>query len=226
MMRPLAAAMLLLTLAGPAGAQPRPAGPDAVLEIPGPRDRSGEGPGEGAPRAALFISPSGEPFRGADGLGVWLAGADADHDGAVTLAEFQADARRFFQVLDANHDGAIDGFESQAYEREIAPEIARLMFDDSGAGERSGGWFGRRRPRAGPTGAPAPIAAGRDGAARYSLVNEPQPVAAADANFDGKVTLAEWMAATDRRFAKLDHAGAGRLTRESLAPQPADRKKR
>lgn len=226
MMRPLAAATLLLALANPVGAQPRQAGPDAVLEIPGPRDRSGEGPGDGAPRAQLFISPSGEPFRGADGLGAWLAGADADHDGAVTLAEFRADARRFFHVLDANHDGVIDGFESQAYEREIAPEIARLMFDDGGADGRSRGWFGLRRPRTGPAGPPAPIAAGREGAARYSLVNEPQPVAAADANFDGKVTLTEWMSASDRRFAKLDHARTGRLTRDSLAPQPADTKKR
>ncbi|MEO8113421.1 MAG: hypothetical protein ABI655_03495, partial [Phenylobacterium sp.] len=80
---------------------------------------------DGPPRPRLFISPSGEPFRGPDGLGAWLAGADADHDGAVTLTEFRADAVRFFKVLDANGDGRIDGFEIQAYERDIAPEITR-----------------------------------------------------------------------------------------------------
>src|SRR6185437_11107947 len=72
-------------------------------------------PARGGPRPVrLFISPSGEPFRGEDGLGRWLAQADTDHDGSVDLAEFRADARHSFQVLDANHDGVIDGFEMQA----------------------------------------------------------------------------------------------------------------
>jgi len=69
-------------------------------------------------------------------------------------------------------------------------------------------------------------AAGRDGAARFSLLNEPEPIGAADADVDGKVTLAEWMAATDRRFAKLDHDKTGRLTRDSLLKiQPKDQKR-
>jgi hypothetical protein len=64
-------------------------------------------------------------------------------------------------------------------------------------------------------------AAGREGAARYSLINEPEPIAAADANLDGKVTLAEWMAITDRRFIRLDHNQSGRLTKDNLLhPQP------
>ena len=68
-------------------------------------------------------------------------------------------------------------------------------------------------------------AAGRDGAARYSLLNEPEPISAADTDVDGKVTLAEWMAQTDRRFAKLDHQKTGRLTMESLLKvQPKDQK--
>jgi hypothetical protein len=67
--------------------------------------------------------------------------------------------------------------------------------------------------------------AGLMGAARYSLLNEPQPISAADADLDGKVTLAEWMAITDRRFAKLDRAKTGKLTREALLhppPKPKD----
>jgi hypothetical protein len=62
--------------------------------------------------------------------------------------------------------------------------------------------------------------AGPEGAARYSLINEPEPISAADANLDGKVTLAEWMAITDRRFAKLDHVKTGKLTRDSLLHPP------
>ena len=70
-----------------------------------------------------------------------------------------------------------------------------------------------------------PKAAGRDGAARYSLLNEPQPIGAADADLDGRVTLAEWMVQTDKRFAKLDKLKTGKLTMESLLQQaPKDQK--
>src|SRR5690349_14399725 len=43
------------------------------------------------PLAGLFLSPMGEPFRGGEGAEAWFARADADHDGVVTAAEFQAD---------------------------------------------------------------------------------------------------------------------------------------
>jgi len=205
----------------------------------GPREH---GPG-GPPRVRLFISPSGEPFRGEGGLARWFAQTDADHDGAITLEEFRADATHSFKVLDANHDGTIDGFELQAYERDIVPEIGIMTFDDpaQGGGRMRGGGRGPGGggpPRTNDAGGShvdpeallrnqdvkIPVA-GRDGAARYSLINEPQPIAAADANLDGNVTLAEWMAITDRRFAKLDHLKTGRLTLDSLLKvQPKDQK--
>jgi hypothetical protein len=201
-------------------------------------------PGEGRPpHAQLFISPSGEPFRGHDGFSAWLYNADTDHDGAVSAAEFRADALRFFKELDANGDGKIDGFEAQAYEHDVVPEITRFSFDDapsaagegsrqapSGGGGRGGGGGGRGgMGRGGGMGGrggggsrdagPQPAAgAGHEGAARYSLINEPEPVSAADADVDGKVTLDEWMRATDRRFSLLDHDKTGRLTHESLRP--------
>ena len=41
------------------------------------------------------------------------------------------------------------------------------------------------------------------------------------------MTLAEWMAQTDRRFAKLDHLKTGKLTLESLLKaQPKDQKQK
>ena len=230
MLRRLTPAALLLALAACASDEPkgRPDGPKPVR---------------------LFISPSGEPFRGEGGLPRWFAQVDADHDGAVTLAEFRADAQNSFKVLDTNHDGVIDGFEMQAYEHDIVPEIGLLSFDEGGeAGERrarrGGGGTGGRgggpaRTRDGGGSHVDPEAllrqqstarvptAGRDGAARFSLLNEPQPIAAADADLDGKVTLAEWMAMTDRRFAKLDYQKTGRLTLASLlAGQPKDQKGR
>jgi len=238
MIRRILVAATLLTLAACASDEARRRGP------------GGDGPGGGRPpRTHLFISPSGEPFRGEDGLGRWLAQADADHDGAVTLAEFRADARRSFKYLDTNGDGVIDGFEKQHYERDIVPEIGVLTFDEGpsarpAGGGRRGGDMGRRGGRGGGIGGSngdagdrsevleqqqelsRVPAAGRDGAARFSLLNEPEPIGAADADVDGKVTLAEWMAATDRRFAKLDHDKTGRLTRESLLKiQPKDQKR-
>ena len=219
---------------------------------PGDGDRAG--PPGGPPRIRLFISPSGEPFRGEGGLARWFAQADADHDGAITLEEFRIDAMRSFKVLDVNGDGTIDGFELQAYERDIVPEIGIMTFDDpaqgggrmrrggggpgGSGGAGAGGATGGSSPRTNDTGGShvdaeallrqqsvkIPIA-GRDGAARYSLLNEPQPIAAADADLDGKVTLAEWKAITDRRFAKLDRLKTGRLTMDSLLKvQPKDQK--
>jgi hypothetical protein len=221
--RLLPPALLLLTLSACASDEPR-------------------GKPGGPPPIRLFISPSGEPFRGDGGLARWFAQADADHDGAITLEEFRADARHSFQVLDVNGDGVIDGIELQRYEREVVPEIGIMTFDEPGGGQRPrrrsvGRDDGGAAPHTRPSQDPAQLladqadreapAAGRDGAARYSLLNEPQPIAAADADVDGKVTLAEWMAQTDRRFAKLDHLKTGRLTLDSLLKiQPKEQKQK
>ena len=48
------------------------------------------------------------------------------------------------------------------------------------------------------------------------LLDEPEPVSGADFQFDGKVSLAEWMQATDQRFDLLDKNKTGRLTREAM----------
>jgi hypothetical protein len=246
MIRRFLAATLLLTLAACASDHPRGRGHGGPGAPGGPH----------APPVRLFISPSGEPYRGEDGLGRWLAQADTDHDGAVTLPEFRADAQHAFKFLDINGDGIIDGFEMQHYERDVVPEISVMTFDQgsngarptttgggrSGGGRgggggmggggggmgRGGGGGGRGGGGGGGSGssdssdalaqkrATQLPAAGREGAARYSLINEPEPIAAADADLDGKVTLAEWMAITDRRFARLDHNKSGRLTKDNL----------
>jgi hypothetical protein len=222
----LTALLVAACLAGsvPAIAQEPPDGP--------PPDGPPAGPGRGA---MLFISPSGEPFRGPDGLKRWFDGADTDHDGAISPAEFRADAMRFFKVLDADHDGMIDGGEIQTYETQIAPEITGLGLPDEGAGPRpdngqgqgggrrgggmarggrgdEGGGFGRQRG-----------GGGREGAARYSLLNEPEPVLGADLNIDFKVSAAEWLNTADKRFTLLDTQAEGRLTPANLPPLPGRR---
>lgn len=213
-----------MTMAAPAHAQPHP-------------------DGRGRP-ARLFLSPSGEPFRGPDGLSVWFVQADADHDGRLTAAEFAADAARAFARFDTDHDGVLTGLEIQAYERDDAPEITEIGFEGPAGGGRGGrGFAGRRRGgpggRGGGHGGPPPgehgvgaaagssdsgfRPAGGSGAARFSLLNEPQPLLAADLDVDGKVSRAEWERATARRFDRLDAAHAGVLTLAGLRPPPAKR---
>jgi hypothetical protein len=202
--------LVLLTLAAlwtsAASAAPPPGAP------PGPEPHGG---GE------IFISPSGEPFLGAGGVAAWFKGADTDADGLVTLAEFEADAARVFGLLDADHNGSIDGFETQAYEREIAPEIRSLGGGrpPPGAGRGPGAEGERpRRPVLG-MGRAAPPAT-REGAARFGLLNEPHPVRGADADLSGRVSLEEWRKAAARRFGLLDQDGDGVLTTDSLPPRP------
>lgn len=196
----LAGAVVALLFTSAAAAQPAP-------PRGGPR---GEGPGEG-PRRYIFLSPGGEPFRSPDGLAEWFTAADTDHDGALTLTEFRADAMRFFKVLDADKNGQVDGAENSVYETKIAPEITQMF-----VGGGPGGEGGRRKPfiskakkRVEP----------RQGAARFSLLNEAQPVRGADFDLNQKVSSEEWAKAAGRRFGLLDSAGGGKLTIESLRPR-------
>ncbi len=173
---------------------------------------------------APFISPMGEPFRARsaddDMLARWFYQADRNRDGRLTLEEMQADADRFFATLDTNHDGEIDPEEMMAYEAEIAPEI-----------QVNTRWIRSPAAASGGTPAPSPSSGGRkrrgdeydgylmhglQGAARYALINMPQPVAAADADFDRAVTLAEFRAAAAQRFQLLDTNGLGRLALPDL----------
>jgi hypothetical protein len=109
-----------------------------------------------------------------------------------------ADGLRFHARLDADRDGRVDGFENNAYENEVAPEI----LPQSAA----------FRTDQGEPGAPAPRSRGLDGASSFGLLDEPQPVRGADRNYDGKITAEEQAQAAGRRFALLDEAASGGLT--------------
>jgi Ca2+-binding EF-hand superfamily protein len=172
--------------------------------------------------ALTFISPMGEPFRTEAGQqapeDVWFERADANHDGKITRAEFTADAGRFFRLLDANHDGMISDQEIQRYEDDIAPETL-------GGGDGS-----RRNHVARATRLatdednvtntyltpPDSYSAGNMGAARFSYLDLPEPVAAADTNFDRVVSPREYLDAVNLRFDALDADHDGALTREEL----------
>ena len=179
---------------------------------------------------APFISPMGEPFRGRtrtdDTLALWFARADRDGDGALTSNEMQADAERFFVTLDANSDGEIDPEELVNYEWEVAPDVQlsartrpapgdppqtreqRCCDADLAALDDEDDRSRRRSKRAKP--------GNLEGAARYGLLNLPEPVAAADADFNRGVSLQEFKLAAVERFQLLDATRQGRLTLNEL----------
>jgi hypothetical protein len=174
---------------------------------------------------APFISPMGEPFRARtvrdDTLAMWFGQADRNRDGFFTPDEMQADADRFFATLDSDRDGEIGPEELIHYEWEIAPdiqvnsrvkrapgEVAKDPRPVNAEKDREEGDF--RRPRF------QTLYNGLQGGARYALLNIPEPVAAADADFNRAITLSEFRQAAAARFHLLDRARQGRLTLPQL----------
>lgn len=174
---------------------------------------------------APFISPMGEPFRGTsagdDPFARWFHQADRNRDGMLTADEMQADAERFFAMLDGNRDAQIDPEEMTAYEMEIAPEVqintrwkrsAQALAEDKAKLRDA---KGRRRADRDIDGYQPN---GLQGAARYGLLNIPQPVAGADADFNRATTLDEFRRAAFQRFHLLDSKRLGHLTFVELQP--------
>ena len=172
---------------------------------------------------APFISPMGEPFRprsaADDTVANWFNQADRDRDGFLTADEMQADAERFFGLLDLDANGEIDPEELVRYEWEVAPDIQVMSKTRRAAGQsRPQDLDERRAERRRSLEAEASLGLGGalQGAARYSLLNIPEPVAAADADLNRGVTLAEFRQAALERFRLLDRERAGRLTLAGL----------
>ena len=182
---------------------------------------------------APFISPMGEPFRARtatdDTLADWFYKADSNRDGILTAAEMQADAERFFATLDTNHDGQIDPDELSNYEYEIAPDIQVMSRTKRAPGQpapvvKAESADPVEKPRRHGRGDQMDVGLGLgsdlQGAARYGLLNMPEPVAAADTDFNRAVTLDEFRAAAIARFQLLDKAQAGKLTLAQLEAMP------
>ena len=181
-------------------------------------------------RRPLFISPMGEPFRNrtGDALADWFNQADRNHDGRLTLEEMQQDAERFFATLDVGHDGEIDPDDVTRYENVVAPEVGNgphfEMASGGGGAEgdnRRGGHRGGSRHWHGQGGTSLD---GHQGAARFGLLDLPEPVVSADADFNRGVSLAEFRQAAGQRFIALDLNHRGTLTLaelETIRPAPA-----
>jgi hypothetical protein len=192
--------------------------------------------------ANVFISPCGRPFRAKPGepypVDAWFKMADANSDGKLDHAEFVADALAFFKLLDRNGDGVLSPTEVAYYEQRIAPEVLGMRV------EGTHGDFAWPRPRlwkiqAGdtersiiPGGDNAeevfphakPYDASGKGASPYGFFDQPEPVTAADLNFSGLISKANFSKMADIHFASLDNAGRGYLTLDTLPMTPVQRR--
>ena len=148
-------------------------------------------------------APADAPYPSA----AWFGAADANRDGRLTLAEFVADADRFFDRLDTDRDGEIDPAEMTDYETRLAPEIRMYQPGRAAVARRKGD----RRDI---------VYGGALGAGRWAQLNLPQPVAAADLDYNRGVSRAEWRIVAARRFALLGPVD-GALTLAALKPTPA-----
>lgn len=180
---------------------------------------------------APFISPMGEVFRphsvSDDTLADWFNQADRNHDGVLTPDEMKADADRFFDTLDTDHNGEIEPDELVRYEWQLAPEIQVNARRRRARGEKSdvvkdaddlnSGASPSRSDRHQPERDPDPEV-GPEGAARYALLNIPEPVASADADFNRSISRAEFEQAAAERFQLLDRQRSGKLTLAVLRP--------
>jgi len=175
-------------------------------------------PPPAGPQIVVFISPMGEPFRRSQGQGEpverWFTGADTDHDGALSVTEFQADAARFFGTLDVNHDGEIAPDEINRYETEIAPEVQTGMrMATFGTRERDR----RLQTRRGE---------GPFGMGSQALLAIPEPVVSADSDFNRGISPAEFRHTAGQRFLLVDRNHDGRISHDELSPPPEEDRRR
>lgn len=192
----------------------------------------------------VFISPFGQPFRAKNGAPYpvvnWFKQADKNADGKIEKAEFLADASFFFDALDVNKDGVLDPMEVQRYEHRIAPEILGFRVEISENRTRrvaglhggrlwlaQGGPAGQGVMGALPPGAveapddttpkvPHSIDESHNGASPFSFFDQPEPVTAADMEFDGYIKKKNFLRLAGVHFQSLDPKDLGYLTLASL----------
>jgi hypothetical protein len=174
------------------------------------------------------FSPNGEPLVGpqwpascGDALDAWFDRADTNHDGALTMAEFEADAVRQFNAMDLRHDGKVTAAELSTYRQSVmgnryasisTPEAAarRRARDEDDSGDRGGGYSGESRRRRDDSSMPAPDSKGTMPA------DQPDPVMSADTNLDGSVTLDEFRILVHQNFADLDRDHTGSIGKSDV----------
>jgi hypothetical protein len=173
----------------------------------------------------------------------WFKKTDTNGDGKIDHGEFLADAAAFFKVLDLDGDGVLSSYEVAVYEHRVAPEILGMTFRAAALhGRRVPGHPGAliwqaqynpansmsNLPTYGGAGAPQDVPApdpstkplhldeSKQGASPFSFFDEPEPVATADFDFNGKITKSNFLRLADMHFTTLDRNGDGYLTLAKL----------
>jgi hypothetical protein len=191
----------------------------------------------------VFISPCGQPFRAPQAapypIDVWFKQADANSDGKLDRAEFVADAAAFFKKLDLRGEGVLSPAEIAIYEHRIAPEVlglhVKVSLGDRPVIERDGGrlWLaqadkpgeidpGGTIPN-NPDDKPKAFTESGQGASPYSLFDEPEPVTAADLDFNGFIRRVNFLKVADAHFTTLDPNDKGFLTLAGLPMTPVQK---
>jgi hypothetical protein len=193
----------------------------------------------------VFISPFGQPFRAKLGAPYpvvdWFKQVDKDADGKIDHAEFMADAAAFFKILDINGDDVLSSREVLYYEYRVAPEIIGIRAPSAALDYRSGGarlWLtqgaggvmGAGQMGGGPEGGsssdrklPQFLDESKTGASPFSFFDQPEPVTAADLNFNGRITKANFLRLAGVHFDTLDRKGVGYLTLADLPKTPVQK---
>lgn len=163
--------------------------------------------------ALVSVAIAQPPGRGPGAAGFALLQHDANGDGRLTRAEFDAAQKARFERVDANKDGTATpaefkaSREAQAGAIRAAAESERFdEFDTDRNGQLSRAEFSSR-----------PALSGRDGHQRHDGGrrggrNGPGPGKRADANADGTVTQGEFSARGAEVFTKADANKDGVVT--------------
>ena len=119
---------------------------------------------------------------------------DANADGAVTPAEAQAKRGEVFYMFDQNEDKALDSAEWALVAEHMAAEMDAKAEGGQGQGKGHG-----------------------QGKGPGAVMHQAMTPGFNDADGDGVVTEAEFLAATDRLFAGLDRNGDGQASAADFA---------
>ncbi|HEY0027193.1 MAG TPA: hypothetical protein VGC35_04935 [Allosphingosinicella sp.] len=150
------------------------------------------------------------------------ARADLNGDGQVSAAEIAQSGKQRFAELDADGDGKLSG-----------AEMPRRGGREKRGGHGRGARGGEGGPQLYQVVQPAPVAAQPGAAPQPQAV--PQQVLLApvraerpspDADGDGALTLAEFLAGHRQRLTRADANRDGELSAEELAARPQGRRRR
>jgi Ca2+-binding EF-hand superfamily protein len=168
---------------------------------------------------SMIYSPNGEPLNGGplgrpkcdQALAVWFGRVDTDHNGGIDHGEFITDAAAQFTRMDIDHNGYLLPEELERYRlpyRQDAanePSVSPAPDGDNATAQH------RHSRRGMPTDENGASHTGGSGPDRT-----PDPVMSADTNNDFKVTLQEYIAQADRKFAELDAHQTGAVSLDEL----------